>query len=167
MISLRLGHQATGDRQHLLLAAAHRAGELAAPLGEAREEGEGLFDQRRDLAALLDVRAELQVLHHRHLREDQPAFRHQGDAAPHDDVAGPSGQHFAGEADVALLRRQHARDHAHRRRLAGAVGAQQRHDLARLDGERHVAHGGGAVIGEGEASRRRAGSHHAGSGCLR
>ena len=36
----RLPHQAAGDRQHLLLAARQRAGELPAPLGEAREQGE-------------------------------------------------------------------------------------------------------------------------------
>jgi len=41
-----------------------------APFGQPREEGEGALDEGRDLAALLDVRAELQVLHHRHAGED-------------------------------------------------------------------------------------------------
>ncbi len=54
MISRYSAISAQGDRQHLLLAAAHRAASPVAPLGEPREEGEGLFDQGRDLAALLD-----------------------------------------------------------------------------------------------------------------
>ena len=37
---LRLGHQSAADRQHLLLAARQRAGALALPLGEPREDRE-------------------------------------------------------------------------------------------------------------------------------
>ena len=37
---LRLGHQAAADREHLLLAAGQRAGALALPFGEPREDRE-------------------------------------------------------------------------------------------------------------------------------
>ena len=36
----RLGHQAAADGEHLLLAAGERAGALALPFGEAREDRE-------------------------------------------------------------------------------------------------------------------------------
>ena len=59
MSSLRLRHQAAADRQHLLLAAGQRAGALALPLGEPREDrrtpgrgwargARGRADRRRD-----------------------------------------------------------------------------------------------------------------------
>ena len=147
----RLGHQAAGDRQHLLLAAAHRARQLVAPLGQPREQRKGPVDQRPDRGSRLDVRTELQVLHHRHLREHQASLGHQRDAAAYHDVAGRAGERLAREADVAALRCQHAGNHAHRGRLAGAVGAQQRHDLARPHAQRDVAHRGRPVVGEGEA----------------
>src|SRR5689334_13361727 len=38
-------HQAAADREHLLLAAGERAGELVAALGEAREHGEDLVER--------------------------------------------------------------------------------------------------------------------------
>jgi hypothetical protein len=48
---LRRQHQRAAERQHLLLAARHRAGELAAPLGEPRERLEAGFE------VLLELRA--------------------------------------------------------------------------------------------------------------
>ncbi len=45
------------------------------------------------------------------------------------------------QQDLALERRQQARDDAERRGLAGAVAAEQRRDLALLDGEAHVPEG--------------------------
>ena len=47
----RRQHQRAGERQHLLLAAAHAAGELAAPLGQARERLEAEVEIALDLRA--------------------------------------------------------------------------------------------------------------------
>jgi hypothetical protein len=95
------------------------------------------------------VCAELQVLHHRHLREHESTFGYQRDAAPHDDMARGSGQRLAGEPDGAALRPQDAGDHAHRGRLAGTIGAEQGDDFARLNAERHIPHSESAIIGKG------------------
>ena len=43
---LGLEHHGAGDRQHLLLAARQRAAGLVAPLGQHREEGVDLVEQR-------------------------------------------------------------------------------------------------------------------------
>ena len=44
---LRVAHQRAPDGQHLALAARQRAGALAAPLGQAREQGEDAVEQLR------------------------------------------------------------------------------------------------------------------------
>ncbi len=66
-------------------------------------------------------------------------------------AAGCSRQRLAAETDGALLRAEHAGNHAYCGRLARPVCAQQRHDLAGLHADRHVAHRQRAVIGEGKA----------------
>src|SRR5439155_1962870 len=69
------GHERAGDRQHLLLAAAHAAGELAAPLAE---DGKRLEAERQ---IAIDVRAragavgaEQQILLHREPRKEPTAL---------------------------------------------------------------------------------------------
>ena len=51
----RPGHQRPADRQHLLLAAGQRAGDLAAALGEAREPLEDAGEVGLDLAVVARV----------------------------------------------------------------------------------------------------------------
>ena len=81
-------------RHHLLLAAAHGAGELAARARAAWESRRSACSRRRARSALgTQPAAELQVLAHRHLREQLAAFGHQRHAGLHDLVrllaAGP------------------------------------------------------------------------------
>ena len=90
-----------------------------------------------DLVVLAREGAHLEVLADRHAREDAPALGRLGDA----DLARPRGRSVSwisrpSKTDRALLRRQDPGDRAQRRRLAGAVGADQRDDLARVDLER-------------------------------
>ena len=72
----RVGGQAAGHRQHLLLAARHRAGQLVAPLAEAREAAVGDRPRRR-AQRRARVGHHAQVLAHGEVREDAAAL---GDA---------------------------------------------------------------------------------------
>src|SRR5438105_3027290 len=74
---LGLAHKAAADREHLLLAARHRAGKLLAALGEPRKQLEGLVERApRLLARARQHRAHLQVLEHAERWKDLPAFGH-------------------------------------------------------------------------------------------
>src|SRR5579885_1822121 len=77
----RRGHQRAGEREHLLLTAAHAARELAAPLLQDREElvagGEIALQLIAGGAA---VGAEVEILLHRELREKAATLRHERDA---------------------------------------------------------------------------------------
>ena len=74
----RVGHQRPPDGEHLLLAAAHRAGALADALAEA---GEQLEHERPPLGVGPPrVGAEVEVLAHRHLGEQATLGGHVGDA---------------------------------------------------------------------------------------
>src|SRR5262249_42343659 len=69
----RARHQRAADREHLLLAAAERAGELAPALAQAREPLEHLAERALDgLAVAPAVGAHLEVLEHGHLRKEPP-----------------------------------------------------------------------------------------------
>jgi hypothetical protein len=81
------------------------------------------------------VGAGLQILVHGELREDTAPLRHLGDPAPHNGPGIHGIQAHAVEldgalGDLAMLKRQQPGDGPQEGRLAGAVGAQQRDDLA-------------------------------------
>src|SRR5438034_6935458 len=80
--------------------------------------------------------AELQVLEHGHPREDPPAFRRLRDPQAHDAVGRERVQALAVEAHGAPAGPHGAEDRPQRRRLAGAVGADERDDLTGRDGQR-------------------------------
>ena len=126
-----IGHQAAGDRHHLLLAAGERAGGLAPPLGEPRKQGEhlveavGIFGRRA-----FGEGAELEILGDRHGAEQLPALRHQRKAARRLDVGRQPRHVLALEQHAAAPGRDGAGDRAQRRGLAGAVGADDRGELA-------------------------------------
>ena len=77
-----------------------------------------------------DDRAHLQVFQHRHAREDAAALRRLRDAQPRDLVGRQARDVVPVEHDRALARARIAEDRHHQGRLAGAVGADQRDDLA-------------------------------------
>jgi hypothetical protein len=84
---LRPRHQCPADRAHLLFAARQCAGELAAPLPEARKQ---LVDPGEALAELpaggRDEGAHPEVLLDRQARKEAPVFRHMGDPGGDDAV---------------------------------------------------------------------------------
>ena len=128
---LGAGHQRPAHGQHLLLAAGERAGQLPAAL---LQTGEQLVDP---LEVLLDLRlvlaqvcADLQVLHHRQVRKDPAPLGAHGDAGRDDLVDGLAQQLLAVPEDGPGAGLHQAGDGAQGGGLAGAVGADQRDDLA-------------------------------------
>src|SRR5262245_26586200 len=134
------------ERQHLPLA----AGEEAADAGlEPAELGKELVDQRLAPPPLGVAGAvppwRGAVFRHREIGKHHCEFRHQHDAATRVLVWQPVLDALALEADRALadarvVEAEKARDRAQRRGLAGAVGAEQRDDLAGLGLERDPLH---------------------------
>ena len=80
----RAAHQRAGDGEHLLLAARQRAAALVQALLQAREEREDALQVLLEMGEVVDGGAHLQVLEHRHAREDAPPLRRLGDAEPRD-----------------------------------------------------------------------------------
>ena len=130
----RVRHQRAADRAHLLLAARHGAGHLAAPLLHARKQIEHEFQPLGIFGARArHVGAHLQIVVDGQPRKQPAVFRHMGDAEI-DDAMRRRRQHVgAFHRDRASGRPDQAGDHAHQRGLAGAVGADHADRLARLD----------------------------------
>jgi hypothetical protein len=158
----RRQHQRAGERQHLLLAAAHGAGELIAPFGQAGERLEAEIKIGLDLRARLRPEgAQQQIFFYRQFREQPAAFRHQRDAEIDDLLGSHSDQVMLLAVDfrddAAFVRAHDAHDAFHQRAFAVAIGAEQSHGLAGLDADRHVmdhAHRaiGGVYVFDGEAT---------------
>jgi hypothetical protein len=105
-----------------LLAAGHRAGELGAPLGEAREDRINLGNTvARDGLRTLLIGAEPQVFLDGEFRENLAAFWDAGDAGGDNLVGRQRGDVVALERDAAGARRRQAKDRAEQRLIAGAV----------------------------------------------
>src|SRR5262249_43918780 len=130
-------HQRAAHREHLLLAAGHGPALLLLALLEAREQRVDAIDVLADrLRVLAREGAHLEVLQHGHAREDAAPLRRVGDADRGDGVTGHRLDLAPLEHDPPAARRDDARDRAQRRGLAGAVGADQRDDLALVDLDR-------------------------------
>ena len=126
---LGAAHQRAGHRQHLLLAAGKGTGLLPVTLLQAREELVAPLDVVVQLIPA-QVRADLHIFQHRHIREYPAALRHQRDAALDDLIAGFAQQLLAVVGNGALLCLHLARDGAQGGGFSGAVGADQRNDAA-------------------------------------
>src|SRR6185312_16380692 len=95
-------HQRTGQREHLLLAAAERPRPLAAALLEPREVHEDALLVLADLRTVAArVGAEAEVLADRELRERPAALRHMRDPQPCDRLRRAARDALPGEADRA------------------------------------------------------------------
>ncbi len=90
-------------------------------------------------AAVLDRGPEQQVLAHRHGGEYLAAFGDERTPAADDLLGRHAGDGLLPEPDLAAARPQQAGHRPEQGRLAGAVGADDRDDLALLDMERDVA----------------------------
>ena len=138
---LRLRHERPAHRQHLLLAAAQRAGDLGSPLEKPREHLEGARDAVLDLLVGHGEPAHPQVLLDRQAREGPAALGHLDDARGHDLVRGDRTEVASVEADGPAARADDPGDRVEGGRLARAVGTDERDDLALLDGQRHALEG--------------------------
>ena len=145
---LRRRREPAPDRQHLLLAARERAGELVAPFREDRKE---LQDHRQRFAeprlALAGVGAHFEIFHHRHRGEHLAPLRHMRDAELRALGRRHREQVLPVVGDLAADRRNDAGDGLEQRGLAGAVRADHGDELAALDLERHAAQRAQAAIG--------------------
>ena len=86
--------------------------------------------------AQVEVSAEHQVVDQGEVREQLDALEGAGHAERRDVVRSHADDLLAGEANAALLRPVDAGQDVEDGRLAGAVGTDDREQLARLDGER-------------------------------
>jgi hypothetical protein len=135
-------HQGPRDRQHHLLAARKLARNAAAALGEDREQLHHSVQIAAHLAVAAQIGAEPQVLEHGHGAEDLPPLGAMGEPRGDDPGRREPGEVMALvvdlERDAPGARPQVPGNGEQRRRLAGAVGTQQRDDLARLDAQADV-----------------------------
>ena len=147
---LRLRHQRPGDGQHLLLAARKRSAALRLAFLEAGKELEGPLHARPRIAAEL-LRTHQQILAHAHARKDPAPLRRLRDAEAHHLMRRQAGNVRAVEQDAAGTRLGRAADRHQQRGLAGAVGADQGHDLPLVDADGDVVQRAHRAIGGGDA----------------
>ena len=147
---LRPAHQGPAHRQHLLLAAGQGVAPLAAPLLEAREEGEDLLQVALNVTIPAHVGRQAQIFQDRQVAEDAPAFRDQGHAPLHPQVRRQLAQLLPGKGNPAPGHGQEPRDGLQDAGFAGAVGPDEGDDLALPHGERDPAHRADAVVGDPE-----------------
>jgi hypothetical protein len=106
------------------------------PFLQAREQLKHTLDVGIKTRKVGDGRAHLQIFQHRHAGENAAAFRRLRDAQLGDIVRRHIGNVAAVEDDLAFARARIAEDGHHQGRLAGAVGADERDDLALIYLER-------------------------------
>jgi len=143
----RPAHEGPADGEHLLLAARHRPGLLADAFAQPRERVEHVLGIGGDLAfGRAREGAQFQVLAHGHAREHAPALRRVTDAQAHDRMRSAAAQILAVKEDASRGRADEAADRAQRRRLARAVGTDERDDLAFVDVQRDAGERGDASV---------------------
>src|SRR5262249_39199984 len=111
------------------------------PGGIARQGGE----QPRPASETRDDRG-LQRLEYREAGKDLDELERAGHAQARQAHRPDAGDVTLLEAHAARGRRSHAGENVDQRRLAGAVRADDRHELARADGEAHVVEGAELAI---------------------
>ena len=121
----RIEDQRAGDRQHLLLAAGELVAEIAAALGQPREQRVDLVERPRSRP-----RDRGHVLLDRERPEDVALLRHPADAGMRALVRAQPGDVAAVEPDGAAEMAGDADDRVDQRGLAHAVAAEQRQRLA-------------------------------------
>ena len=136
-------HDGARHGQHLLLAARQGAGQLVAPLLQTGEQLQGLVQVALDVAFRARTRkagkgAQQQVVRHRHRGEHAPAFGRVGQAGARDAVRVEPRDILAAQGDGAGFGFEHAGNGAHGGGLAGAVRADQGHQLALRDFKRNA-----------------------------
>jgi hypothetical protein len=126
---LRAAHERTAYRKHLLFAARQRAACLPGALLEAGEEIVNPVDVRREVI-MTHIRTYTQVFVNRQVGENAAAFRHERDAAAHDDRGILARNIFAFKFYNAALGLHEPRNGAKRGAFTRAVGADEGDDIA-------------------------------------
>ena len=109
------------------------------PLAEDRKQFVGVVDVFLDADAVVArERAHLQILAHRQAREDFSSFRRLRNADANDLIDPQSVNRLSLKRDRTLPRAVAARDAHQRASFAGAVGADDRDDLAFIDLQRNA-----------------------------
>src|SRR5919108_1790673 len=151
---LRLGRQRTGQLHALLQAVGQLAGRRLAD-GLDLEEVDDALDEGAvgqllpagrpppervgdDVAAHLEQPARHDVVEHAHALEERDVLERPGDAQRGHVGRGQVRAVAAGEADRALVGMVEAADDVEQRGLAGAVGPDDRQELAALDDHAHL-----------------------------
>ncbi len=126
----RIRHQGPADRQHLLLPAREGAGRLASPLAQTRKQRDDTVERPAAGATVTRAGGGDEIFFDGERRKDPPPFRHQAEAQTGDGMRRQARERLPLEVDPAAARPVEAHDGAHRRRLAHAVAADQRHHFA-------------------------------------
>src|ERR687895_634442 len=163
---LRVGHQHAGELEQLLLAVGEvaRLDALEVIDTHPREPAAGALDRLWVARAAQPREAgapdgDQQVLEHRHAGEDAAQLEAAPDPGPGDPVGRLAGDVLAAVAGPPGVRPDHARDAVEERRLAGAVGADQRVHLAVLEAHRGAVERGDATEGLGQFDGLEVGRH--------
>ncbi len=120
----RPGHEPAPDRKHRLLPARHGTRKLVEALFEPREGVEHSGEPRFEVRVVVSVRANEQILPHRHFRKDFAAFRNAGNAATDDAVCRQAGDLLAIVQHAPAARWRQRQDGADQRAFSGAVDAE-------------------------------------------
>src|SRR4029077_18879484 len=99
------------------------------------EDGGDTLQIGRAVRAAAAIGADLEILADAEIGEDAAALRHLDEAARDDGGGRGAGDLAAGEFYASRARPKQPGEHVVERRLAGAVAAQHRDDLALGDGE--------------------------------
>ena len=102
------------------------------------EYRKALEHRRQTIEAAVGGGAQLEVGAHGLVGEDAPPLRHQGDAVADHAPRRLAAERAAGQRDAPAPRSQHSRQRAQQRRLAAAVRADDRDDLALADRQGEV-----------------------------
>ncbi len=142
---LEVAGEGPGHGQHLLLAAREGRGLLAAPLGEAREVRIDLLERP---AARLGHLGDDEILLDGQAGDDAAVLGHEADPGARRLVRPHEVQRLARQMDLALLELGIGGpgDGPEGRGLAGAVAAEQRHDLPLAHGEADALHDVALVV---------------------
>lgn len=124
-------HEPARYGKHLLFASRERPAQLVAPLGEPGEQLEDVIHILSDTSLVLpEVGPHVEILGDGHVGEYPPALRDLYDPEREDPVRTHAVDGLAHEVDLAIARRHDTADGHERGGLAGAVRADQRHDLS-------------------------------------
>src|SRR4029077_1411683 len=108
---------------------------LSLALPEDRKQRKGTREILLEPSRIGNRRADLEVLEHRHAREDPPTLGDLRDAKPHDFERRQPGDVAPFEPDLPAGRSRQAAKRHQQGRFAGPIGADQRHYLAGTDFE--------------------------------